>query len=656
MINQRLRARNAYLVDMDRRIDEASRIRVADWFAPACSAASRAFDDVLPSGITEGRELKTKTLEVLADAIEQRLKDLSQPSIPAEVTSQVVTALTDRQSREAGEANYLVGWSLAETLGKSGDPATVICDLATLTVESDVRLFGFYDGLAGYLPDVSSPLIDAFFALADYVVSNRSRLIPGRFDPMLAATEEAWSEETDLVEVWRGRQWDHFFMYSNELSVVHALSGPQPAAFLAVCDRLQVPPLTKSVLGWPAIAMDFDAILRLLAPAPIVENQETRSWNRSLVAPVLLEVAFRHLQDLASPLAEPLASVDEVSSLARRLVETCLSRSDGRFFVVNWSRYLIWLAGSRSDKHFDGIFSTTIEVMAEQGVDATAIGNFADLDASEEEEEEKAVDVGWNAEKTNSRLAHSFNYFMIAALVNGSDTARHKAELRPMFQRHLCAKNPALWDYGQEKLPNWRHYTIAKLYLQESDSIGAWDKDWAMLATQRREAIHWSYNNDRDSVHPSLFLANVGVALMEWMTADNGELRDLATPMWKKLFESILPFATHWSLDGDKWRSILQALFARYPNVFQAGGGAAGADALWPYLDALGGDDILFTVAVVHMLLNGIPLESLTHRDGADMDVVHRIQAFVAWDAACGGRSVGPQILAAWENAVKNKG
>lgn len=143
---------------------------------------------------------------------------------------------------------------------------------------------------------------------------------------------------------------------------------------------------------------------------------------------------------------------------------------------------------------------------------------------------------------------------------------------------------------------------------------------------------------------------------MEWMTANNGELCDLAAPMWKKLFESVLPFATHWSLEGDEWRSILQGLFARYPIVFRAGGGAADADTLWPYLDALGGDDILFTVAVVHVLLNGIPLDSLTHRDGTDMDVVHRIQTFVDWDATCGGRSLGPQILAAWENAVKNNG
>ncbi|USS44295.1 hypothetical protein [Burkholderia glumae] len=652
MIDQRLRESNAYLVDMDRRIDQASRIRDADWFVPACSAVSRVFHDVLPSGITEVRELKTNTLEVLVGAIEQRLKDLSQPSVPAEVTSQVVTALTDRQSREAGEANYLVGWSLAETLGKSDNPASIICDLATLTGESDVRLFGFYDGLAGYLSDASSPLIDAFFSLADFVASNRSRLIPGRFDPMFAATEEAWLKETDLVEVWRGRQWDHFHMYSDELSVVHALSGPQPAAFLAVCDRLQVPPLTELVLTWPAITMDFDAILRLLAAAPTVENQETRSWNRSLVAPVLLEAAFRHLMDLAGTPAQPMAGVEEVSSLARRLAETCLGRPDGRFLVINWSRHLIRLAGARSGEHFDGVFSTTIDVMAEQGVDATAIGQFADIDVREKEEEEKTANEGWNAAKTNSRLAQSFDYFMIAVLVNGSDATHLKVELGSAFQRHLCAKNPALWDYGQERLPNWRHFTVAKLYLQKSDAIGAWDKDWAMLATQRREAVHWSYSNGRDAVHPSLFLANVGIALLEWITADREELRNLAQPMWRKLFESVLPFATHWSLADDKWRSILQALFARYPNAFRAVGGGADVDALWTYLDALGGDDVLFTVAVVHLLLNGVHLSSLTHRDGSDAGVIQRIQAFLDWDASCGGRSVGPQVLAAWRNAV----
>ncbi|MFL9966563.1 hypothetical protein PQR02_37475 [Paraburkholderia sediminicola] len=175
-----------------------------------------------------------------------------------------------------------------------------------------------------------------------------------------------------------------------------------------------------------------------------------------------------------------------------------------------------------------------------------------------------------------------------------------------------------------------------------------------MLATQRREAVHWSYSNDRDAVHPSLFLANVGLALLQWIMADSGELRNLAAPMWKKLFESVLQFATHWSLADDKWRSILEGLLARYPNAFRAAGGGADVGALWPYLDALGGDDLLFTVAVVHVLLNGGHLDSLTRRDCSDPDVVQRIQAFLDWDASFGGRSVGPQVLSAWRNAVKS--
>lgn len=654
MIDQRLRARNAYLVDMDRRIDQASQIRKADWFAPACSAASSVFDNVLPLTITEGRKRKTKALEDLVAPIEQCLKELSQLSVPAEVSSQVVTALTDCQSREAGEANYLVGWSLAETLAKSSDPASIIRDLAVLTSGNDVRLFGFYDGLAGYLSYEASPLIEAFFSLADYVASNRARLIPGGFDPMFASTDEAWTKETDLAAVWSGRQWDHFHMYSEELLVLHALTSPQPAAFLAACDRLQVPPLTESVLTWPAIAMDFDEILHLLALAPTVENQEVQSWNRSLVAPILLEEALRHLMDLSGTSAQPMARVEEVSSLARRLAETCLERPDGRFLLVNWSRHLIWLAGTKSSEHFDGVFSATIDVLAENGVDATVIGRFADLEAPEKEEQDKTVDDGWNASKENSLLAQSFDYFMIAALVNGSDATARKAKLRPMFLRHLCAKKPALWDYRQERQPNWRHYTVAKLYLQEGDAIEAWDRDWAMLAKQRREAVHWSYSNDRDAVHPSLFLANVGIALLEWIMADDGGLRNLAVPLWNKLFESVLPFATHWSLSDDKWRSILQALFARFPNAFRNAGGGADVDQLWPYLDALGGDDILFTVAVVHVVLNGVHLSSLTREDGSDPGVVRRIQAFLDWDASSGGHSVGPQVLDAWEKTVKN--
>ncbi|EKS9844571.1 hypothetical protein QDD82_005425 [Burkholderia cepacia] len=650
MIDQRLRAQNAYLTDMDRRIDEASRIRSASWFSSACSILSSAFADALISGITAGRELRADILKILAETIELRLSELSEFPVPADVTLQVVTALTNRQYREAGNGDYLIGWSLADALGMNSDPSCVIMDVAMLTGESDVRLFAFYDGLERYLSNASSPLVDAFFLLVDRVASNRFELVMGGLDPVFTATEEAWSKETDLVEVWRGRQWDHFHMYSDELSVVHALRQRKPDVFVALCDRLLVPPLTEAVLGWPAIAMDFDTILRLLAIAPTVEKHDVSSWNRSLVAPVLLEVGFRHLIELGGTPVRPLAGVEEVSSLARLLWETCLTRTDGHFLIVNWSRHLIRLAGTRNSEYFDGVFSMMVDVMAEQGVDATTIGLFANPDVPEEGSERNVDDDGWSTKKINSKLAQSFDYFMIAALVNGSDATRQKVNLRSIFQRQLCAKNPSLWDYGQERLPNWRHYTVAKLYFQENDPVGAWSEDWATLATQRREAVHWSYRNDRDTVHPSLFLANVGVGLIEWMVTDNEKLHNFAAPMWKKIFESVLPFAIHWSLADDKWRSILQALFARYPNAHR---GADDVDVLWQYLDGLGGDDLLFTVAVVHVLLNGVRLDSLIQKDGGESGVVQRIQAFLDWDELCGGRSVGEQIRAAWSDAVK---
>ena len=203
MIDQRLRARNGYLVEMDRRVEEARKARNTDWFSPATLAVSACLNAFLPSFNTKFEELSPEVLVGLAKSIELRLNDLQQYPVPAEVIDQVATALTNPHSTEAGQANYVFGAAIADQLGKSDGPESIIERVADFASRNDVRLYGFDDELSSYLVTPPLPLIDAFRVLASAIAARRAELVLSRFAPILAATEEAWSSVTDIIEVWR---------------------------------------------------------------------------------------------------------------------------------------------------------------------------------------------------------------------------------------------------------------------------------------------------------------------------------------------------------------------------------------------------------------------------------------------------------------------
>ncbi|MNE87487.1 hypothetical protein D3C80_1846920 [compost metagenome] len=70
--------------------------------------------------------------------------------------------------------------------------------------------------------------------------------------------------------------------------------------YLQMAEKLTFPTIASDMLYTYDIRYDFDHLLVLLESAPTVLNDEG-NWNRNMMAPLLLKVAFRYLQDLGNP-------------------------------------------------------------------------------------------------------------------------------------------------------------------------------------------------------------------------------------------------------------------------------------------------------------------------------------------------------------------
>src|SRR6201999_4289427 len=107
-----------------------------------------------------------------------------------------------------------------------------------------------------------------------------------------------------------------------------------------------------------------------------------------------------------------------------------------------------------------------------------------------------------------------------------------------------------------EVMPTWRHRVFADIYVAEAEAARSWREDFDLFAPERRAALHFSYFDDNSLMAPSLFLAGVGLSLIDrCLEAEKKpQLLQQGMVVWRTVFEATQLLFTHWSLSNDAWR------------------------------------------------------------------------------------------------------
>ncbi|RTB44115.1 hypothetical protein [Pseudomonas aeruginosa] len=654
---------SSYQVELDRRTRWLSTQAIQPWVESVRHDLARYFDVWLSASSSAehaagGGNFKDFPQHTLVGSL---LSQEQRQAWPAGLIEAVEQALLQPDHSNLDLANWLIGLSLVDALVRRARIAKDILLIAPLLATHNMRHLAFRHTITA-LPTPALPsIIEGISALVEHTNQTAAHYLPGRRHEDLAAALRHWQANARLGDVWTRQQWRHLeLLFSSKLSLLGILCTQAPEYFLPLCDQLQALPLLENMLRYPFIAQDMNCLLQLLAKAPIALEPSTGTWNRSMVAPLLLEIAFDHVMALGSPPSrdeEPLAQDTELVKLAQAIVQTALSRADGAFLMSGWVRHLIELADRKVNLNvFRVTFNAIIDCLAR--ADFTAVGEHPlQTEESEPSASMSACTPQWS--RNAGRLA--LEQFLLEAMLEQERAeigmCQAPSNLRPRLLYLLKHSRDAFFEYKPSSI-TWRHTVVGMLYLNEPSIADAWRQDFASFSPERRASLHWSYENDSTLIYPSFFLSRVGLALMELCCASDevSPLRPQAIQIWNALFESVWTYLTHPVLNDRDWHSIAWAVFAWYPSCVRAAGITVDQTHAIACLDRLGGDDALFAAALTALEQNGMQIRDIAPDEATAERWLSRIQRYIGWASSTGKRTLPTGIINHWKNPRRSTG
>ncbi|MCU7247436.1 hypothetical protein [Pseudomonas koreensis] len=567
----------------------------------------------------------------------QTLDDLDLPEQSKHV---IHTVLQDLMSNDAkrGEA-LIVGLALGDALLARAQFTTDIVPVALLAKYDYLITIGFTEATQDALASTDHPLWHALESVIAY--ENALHEDPDHFRHQHRMDVlKHWQQQTDICELWHSHAWGMSYLGSEVLSLLMPARRADAKRFLQMAEKLTFPTIASEMLYTYDIRYDFEHLLILLRNAPNIRNCEG-AWNRNMMAPLLLKVAFRYLQDLGNPpgSAEPMADLDEIRIKVRSILSVLLARPDGDYLCINWLVHLlrpihrIW-----ASRYVDTLIDECIVQLANNAFPAATLilppvaplkVGLHDLKliTLADEEEERAY----------------FHFFIALILHKKMPIA---ADLREAFESLLVAARSQFGSSTQYKY-SWQHTLVADLYLSDEGSVtDRWRLAFNRFAPMlRRDRLGHPV---KDLGVPSLFLAGVGIAMIRMGTSPDAPsaLAVQMTELWSAVLEGA--FHAHACSDPfDTWATVIEDLFRCYPSIQKLQGDDP-SSALLTYIQCLGTDDRLLTLAITALGTAGLDLREITEDDNLQTEMEDRINTYLAWSLQFESRQLPAHLRGYW--------
>lgn len=642
MIDERLLRMNPWIVREQELVHRGKQGFVEVWAPTARNALIGYVMDLLAqmSGSSEGDDAVTAFCERISPLTLQ--PSASHVSWPPTFMSEVEASLRNSEDHEYPVADWFLGNALFEALVARAQPSDGLA-VARMLASNSTRLFAFTDRVANASTSELGTIVLAMRAFVlDECSRPESHLLPGRRESLGPALE-SWAAESDLGAVWDSREWMGLDMLPERLGILTPLAAVKPIEFLALIEEISPLPLQQGTLQWRSITLDLDKVLGLLEKAPVVIDQQSEKWNKKVVAPLLLEIAFDLITQLSNYRqddGQPLATEAELAGHAQSIINKTLARLDGIQLVARWMQYQVYHATFRAvDGNFESVFNASLTALA--GSQLRAEDVYPHLS------EEYPNGGGLISQLSDEEGKDAYERLILAAMIvqerveNGLTQPNSKLRLS-LLSLMRKARKPFTVGY-REVMPSWRHHVVANLYVAEVEPAKTWLDDFNLFALERRASLHYSYSDDNTLMIPSLFFGGVALSIIDrCLGANEGSpLRQQALTVWGTAFEATRLLFTHWSLSSDAWRNVATALFARYPGCLAAHAPTdpSQVPAIQP-LAQLGGDEALVASALANLLNNGMNAAAIcgtpTHVD----IMKRRIQNYLDWEGSAGSRNL----------------
>lgn len=642
MIDKRLLQLNGWISEEQDRVNRGRQGTSEPWGAAARAALAEYFKNMLAQMPKEPPDEDTISpfVQQFSPTAIQSPAGSADPW-PAAIMGDIEVSLLSPGDHDRPIADWLIASALFDALVSRGQPSADGVNVARLLAENSTRVRAFAEIVgASSIGELGVVVAAIRTFIRDECSRPESHLSPGRRSALGPALE-AWAAEPDFGAVWDTRVWMGLDMLPERLGMLAPLAAVQPTEFLPLIEEIHPFPLQEGCFYWRSITFDLDKVLEMLELAPLVIDQQSGLWNRKVVAPLLLQTAFGVIRELSTHRQHngtPLADSAELAGIAQTIIERALKRSDGVQLVFRWMRHQVYAATSRApDPTFEAIFNASLAAFAQSKVDA------ADLYPLMTKEYPKGG--VFPAQLAYEEANVAYEQLVLSAMLvqervlKGAD---HREEsLRPSFIALLRnARDPFSVRYG-EMMPSWRHRVFANIYVAEAEAAKSWRQDFDLFAPERRAALHYSYFDDNSLMAPSLFLAGVGLSLIDLcLEADEkSPLSYQGIAVWRTVFEATQLLFTHWSLSNDAWRNVAASLFARYPGCLRTlSPSDSSKEQPVQWLSLLGRDEGLVANALANMLNNGMDAGAVCGFGPAVEEMKRRMQNYLEWEGGAGSR------------------
>ena len=481
---------------------------------------------------------------------------------------------------------------------------------------------------------------------------------------------DEWRKDPSIHALWKARE-ALFPVHYGVLEFLPNILTTDRAALLERLDGYRFPEPIRQVLQHPTILHDRDEIAAALTDAPPCSD-DGGVWNRSLLAPLVLETAEGHcraLWEAAHLAAEPdnggAKAADHIritlSAWVEELGRIVMARPDGRFLGSQW--LLMKVSDERLDRFRHGRAGNQLDHLLrdvdliewiarglfEAGLSDDQFAPFVDVpDISASGGLAPSLPASRNDDSVRPRLA-ALSVMCLSGQLMSEGSAGEERNLLNMLDALLASRDSGF--ESESPLENVGHGMPAscfgRLLAGKERPAARWRQSWDLLVEQRRRAQHWQHTCDGDALAPSAFLLAVGLAGIDWLLSPSDSRRDEAGRLWREVFDGAMDCWLTISVRHlkEQIETSIGRLFARHPKVFCDALGDAYAsdrelvdrnefyaDLLSQDLDLLGGDDLMVAVCCLNVCHNGASpgdLDDVLRRNSGHLDAI--LQQFERW-------------------------
>lgn len=279
----------------------------------------------------------------LTSSQEQKLQRVLQGPLPQEFRQAVLDRVHGNHSCQHDMAGFLMGCALARAAmdrQDGGVPATITLQRAwwahgglELELTEGLRLNGR-----------TSPAFGVATALARWLHHTPGHsLLDTQERTHFARQCKKWEESGLLADIWDTRLWARHSRTAFEASLLGSLLAAQPDCVLPLLKDIPIPPIMKDIFYSPSIRHNPAVLLRLLELCPeCTETDENDagaaadqrlkpSWNRSIIAPCLLEVILHH-----ATMMNEKGITRHNDNFLHESANILLKRSDGLYLALHY--------------------------------------------------------------------------------------------------------------------------------------------------------------------------------------------------------------------------------------------------------------------------------------------------------------------------------